>query len=292
MGGLWVDYERHPEGGLIEGSTRNQQTNIPGLYAIGECDYQFHGANRLGANSLLSCIFSGLFVAPSIQAMLSSLKGSAGDDNFRGLMQTASAGKQAEHDKLLKRDGGGENPYLIHQDLGRVMTETATVVRQNDQMTRAYEKVRELEARMARCSLSDTGHWTNQNVVFTKALRDMFPLAKAILKGALMRDESRGAHFKPDFTMPGLTADDPAERRHQAEGWCDEFQKKNEKWLKTTIATFKDGEPTISYEEVDTSLIPPRPRLYGLKGAEMIEEVWTERQAAKDAAAQRQPVTA
>ena len=55
------------------GSPRNQQTNIPGLYAIGECDYQYHGANRLGANSLLSCIFSGLIVAPGIVNVLKSL---------------------------------------------------------------------------------------------------------------------------------------------------------------------------------------------------------------------------
>jgi succinate dehydrogenase / fumarate reductase flavoprotein subunit len=68
MGGLWCDYQRTAEGGLQPASPRNQVTNIPGLYAIGECDYQYHGANRLGANSLLSCIFSGLFVAPGIQS--------------------------------------------------------------------------------------------------------------------------------------------------------------------------------------------------------------------------------
>ena len=75
MGGLWVDYERTAAGGLKMGSPRNQQTNIPGLYAIGECDYQYHGANRLGANSLLSCIFSGLIVAPTVETAFGSLKG-------------------------------------------------------------------------------------------------------------------------------------------------------------------------------------------------------------------------
>ena len=75
MGGLWVDYERTADGGLVAGSPRNQQTNIPGLYAIGECDYQYHGANRLGANSLLSCIFSGLFVAPGIEKSLGVAQG-------------------------------------------------------------------------------------------------------------------------------------------------------------------------------------------------------------------------
>jgi succinate dehydrogenase / fumarate reductase flavoprotein subunit len=292
MGGLWADYVRGKDGGLEPENPRNQQTDIPGLYAMGECDYHYHGANRLGANSLLSCIFTGLFAAPGIEKLLGSLKTSATDAKFDSLHTGAVATKQAEHDALLKQSGGGdENPYEIHHQLGEEMTKAATVVRRNDQIEAAITKVNELCERSQRCSLSDTGAWTNQNVMFTKALRDMFPLAKAILKGALMRDESRGAHYKPDFTMPGLTADDPAERRHQAEAWCDAFQKKNEKWLKTTIATFKDGEPTISYEEVDTSLIPPRPRLYGLKGAEMIEEVWTERQAAKDAAAQRQPAT-
>ena len=66
MGGLWCDYEANAEGGLSVGSPRNQQTNVPGIFAIGECDYQFHGANRLGANSLVACLFSGLTVAPGV----------------------------------------------------------------------------------------------------------------------------------------------------------------------------------------------------------------------------------
>jgi succinate dehydrogenase / fumarate reductase flavoprotein subunit len=139
-----------------------------------------------------------------------------------------------------------------------------------------------LEDRARRCSLSDTGNWTNQNIVFTKSLKDMFPIAKAILLGALQRDECRGAHFKPDFTMPGIEATDPAEKRRLAEQWCDRFEENMDKWLKSTIATLDDdGEVVLTYEDVDTTLIPPRPRLYGLVGAEVIEEVWKARQAAK-----------
>ena len=78
MGGLWADYERTEDGGLQPGSIRNQVTNIPGLYAIGECDYQYHGGNRLGANSLLSCIFSGLFVAPCIENWMKTSGAAAG----------------------------------------------------------------------------------------------------------------------------------------------------------------------------------------------------------------------
>ena len=282
MGGLWVDYEKSAGGGLVVGSTRNQQTNIPGLYAIGECDYQYHGANRLGANSLLSCIFSGLLVAPGIDKLVRSHRAAAAELPS-SLFEQARRQHQASYDRLLKRPSGGENPYLLHQELGHVMTKAATVVRHNDTLSEAYEKVSELAERAQHCSLSDTGQWTNQNVVFTMALEDMFPLAKAILQGALQRDECRGAHYKPEFSMPGLEAEEPAERRRQAEQWCDRFEENTRRWLKSTIATCRpDGNVELSYEDVDTSLIPPRPRLYGLVGAEEIEIVWKSRQAGRD----------
>ncbi|HEY2826229.1 MAG TPA: succinate dehydrogenase flavoprotein subunit [Pirellulales bacterium] len=286
MGGLWVDYERTSAGGLKIGSPRNQQTNIPGLYAIGECDYQYHGANRLGANSLLSCIFSGLIMGPTIETLLGSLKGGSAAEQPASLYDNTRQREQDMHNRLLNRssttEGGGENPYLIHDELGRVMTKAATVVRFNDQLSEAYDKVCELEGRAKRASLSDTGNWTNQNVVFAKSLRDMFPVAKTILRGALQRDECRGAHYKPDFAMPGLEAPDGAQRGREAEAWCDRFEENTRKWLKTTIAKLSaEGEPQLSYEDVDTSLIPPRPRLYGLVGADLIEQVWKERQAKK-----------
>jgi succinate dehydrogenase / fumarate reductase flavoprotein subunit len=280
MGGLWVDYEKNASGGLALGSPRNQRTNIPQLYAIGECDYQYHGANRLGANSLLSCIFSGLMVAPTIDNVIKTAKPAEAS-----LYSAAVSEKQAEHEQLLRRPSGGENPYLLHQELGNVMTKAATVVRHNNVLREAIDKVNELSERVKRCSLSDSGNWTNQNVMFTKALRDMFPLAKAILLGALARDECRGAHFKPEFAMPGLTATDPAELKREAEAWVDKFEANTNKWLKSTIASCdKQGEVTLSYEDVDTTLIKPRPRLYGLVGAGVIEEVWKARQAAKSTA--------
>jgi succinate dehydrogenase / fumarate reductase flavoprotein subunit len=282
MGGLWVDYQRSADGGLQVGSPKNQVTNIPNLYAIGECDYQYHGANRLGANSLLSCIFSGLITAPGIETLLKGQK-QAASELPSSLFDDARRLHQSRHDALLKRSGGGENPYLIHQELGDVMTKVATVVRRNDQLESGLEKVHELYERAKKCSLSDTGHWTNQNVVFTKALLDMFPLALTILKGALQRDECRGAHFKPAFAFGSLKATDPAGRRQEAEEWCDRFEAHSAKWLKSTIAQWTGDDVEITYEDVDTSLIPPRPRLYGLVGAEDIEKVWNERAAKRTA---------
>lgn len=284
MGGLWVDYQKSANGGLQVGSPKNQMTNIPNLYAIGECDYQYHGANRLGANSLLSCIFSGLITGMGVETLLKSSK-SAASELPASLFAGAVKQQQDRHNALLKRPKGGENPYLIHQELGDVMTKAATVVRYNNQLTEALGKVHELYERAKKCSLSDTGNWTNQNVVFTKALLDMFPLALCILKGALQRDECRGAHFKPDFAMSSLTATDPEGKRREAEAWCDQFDANNKKWLKSTIATWNGESPGLTYEDVDTSSITPRPRLYGLVGAEEIEKVWKERQAAKETAA-------
>lgn len=278
MGGLWVDYVKGAHGGLEAGNPRNQMTNIEGLYALGECDYQYHGANRLGANSLLSCIFSGLFVGPCIETYMKSKKAASELDS--SLFTGAVAQQEKRHQALLD-NRGGENPYLIHQELGDIMTRAATVVRRNDQLKDALAKVGELAERASRCSLSDSGSWTNQNVIFTKALQDMFPIAKSILKGALLRDECRGAHFKPDYSMPSLKETDPAKRRAEAELWCDRFEENSKKFLKSTIATCVNGDPEITYEDVDTSLLPPRPRLYGLVGAEEIEKVWKERTAAK-----------
>ena len=291
MGGLWVDYEASASGGLLPGSPKNQVTNIPGLYALGECDYQYHGANRLGANSLLSCIFSGLFVAPGIVNVMKNNK--AASDLPKSIFEKAVAVQESRHKALLANQSGNENPYLLHQELGDTMTRVATVVRDNAQIDEAYARVLDLHARSKRCSLSDTGSWTNQNVIFTKAVQDMFPVALGILKGARMRDESRGAHYKPAFSPPSLKSTEPAERLREAEAWCDDFEANNKKFLNSTICTWDGTEPVHSFEPIDTRLLPPRPRLYGLVGAEAIEQVWKERLAkAKSKSESKQLVSA
>lgn len=288
MGGLWADYAKAADGGLDPGNPINQMTNIEGLYAIGECDYQYHGGNRLGANSLLSCIFTGLFSGPGIQNFINSQK-IAASELEASIFEGAVTREEERHSGLLSGTGG-ENPYLIHQELGDVMTRAATVVRRNAQLDEAYRKVDDLHQKARNCALTDAGSWTNQNVIFTKALQDMFPIAKAILKGARMRDECRGAHFKPDFARESLKETDPELRRKEAEAWCDEFEQNNKKFLKSSLASYDGNDPEIEYEDVDTSSIPPRPRLYGLVGGEVIEEVWSERTSKKSPPAE--PVTA
>lgn len=276
MGGLWCDYERDPAtGGLKVGSPRNQMTNIPGLYAIGEADYQYHGANRLGANSLLSCVFAGMIVAPGIVNHLNSLRSPTAADVPSSLFDSEVRKHKEIADRLIGSDGK-ENPYELHRDLGNTMTRNCTVVRHNKDIEATLAKLDELTDRYRRVSLADKANWANQNLGFARALGDMLALAKVIAKGALLRDECRGVHYKPEVQIPPPKSDSPAELRREAQEWCNAFRKKNEKWLKSTIADYTPDGPRISYEPVDTSMIPPRPRTYGLKGAEIIEQVWKE----------------
>jgi len=284
MGGLWVDYEKNDRtGGLNWDSPRNQQTNVPGLFAIGECDYQYHGANRLGANALLSCIFSGLLAGHALRSFVQKPPGGGAEGVPASLRDGAAARHRGEFEALLKR-AGEENPYLLHRELGRLMTANVTVVRNNTDLRATLGQLEALRERWQHAALSDRSHWTNQNLSFTRALGDMILLARVIAEGALRRDECRGAHYKPEFEIPPPTADEPGELRRQAEEWCRRYQAQNDQWLKTTIARHTPDGPSFNYEPVECHLIPPRPRTYGLRGAEIIEQVWRARTAPAEAA--------
>ncbi len=141
MGGLWVDYEKDPAtGGMRHGSPRNHATNIPGLYACGECDYAYHGANRLGANSLLSASYSGRVAGESV---VSYLKGLGNGRLELPAVETESevARQQAINARLMAGDGG-ESPYRIHRDLGELMTNKVGVVRANPELAVALDEAR------------------------------------------------------------------------------------------------------------------------------------------------------
>ncbi|MNM23445.1 Fumarate reductase flavoprotein subunit [compost metagenome] len=223
MGGMWVDY--------------NQMTNIPGLFAAGECEYQYHGANRLGANSLVSAIFGGMVSGPKAVEYIKSLKKSA-QDVSSSVFDSASRAQQDKYDNLLKMTGT-ENAYVIHKELGEWMTANMTVVRHNPKLEATIGKIRELKERYRQINMNDTSRWNNQGAAFTRQLWNMLELAEAMTKGALLRNESRGAHYKPEFPS-----------------------RNDEEFLKTTKAAWTPDGPQITYEDVDVSLIPPRVRDY------------------------------
>ena len=222
MGGLWVDF--------------NQMTNIPGLFAAGECEYQYHGANRLGANSLVSCIFGGFISGPNALKYAQNLEGQEGDGGH-----AAEIARQAEINAKLLKNEGKENPFKLWRELGATMTEHVTVIRYNKGLMQADEKIVELVERYKNVNLSDRSQWANTSFAFARQLKNMLELSRTITLGALLRDESRGAHYKPDFP-----------------------DRNDERFLKTTKASFTGAPegPKFEYEEVDTQFIKPRPRSY------------------------------
>ena len=224
MGGLWVDYDL--------------MTSIPGVFSGGEANYEYHGANRLGANALVSCTFDGMKGGPRMIDYATGLKSLAADSPESMFEEAVSR----QEDRLRTVYGlteGPENPYALHQELGDWMTRYCTVIRDEAKLQQTDEKIGELMERWSRIALPDTGEWVNQSVVFTRQLSDMFELARVMVRGAIARKESRGVHLRPDYP-----------------------ERDDANWLKTTIAEWTPDGPRLSYEPVDVSLVPPRPRQY------------------------------
>ncbi|KML34389.1 succinate dehydrogenase flavoprotein subunit [Rossellomorea marisflavi] len=228
MGGLWVDYD--------------QMTNIPGLFAAGECDYSQHGGNRLGANSLLSAIYGGMVAGPNAIKYIEGLESSV-ETVPASVFERHVKQEQEKWNEIMSMDGT-ENAYVIHKELGEWMTDNVTVVRHNDKLVETDKKIVELMERYKKININDTAKWSNQGAMFTRQLWNMLQLARVITIGALNRNESRGAHYKPEFP-----------------------ERNDEDFLKTTMAKFNASAnaPEFHYEEVDTSLIKPRKRDYSKK---------------------------
>ena len=141
-------------------------------------------------------------------------------------------------DALLNQQGS-ENPITIWRELGEAMTENVTVIRYNPALEKTLSIIGELQGRFAKINLQDRTQWANQTLNFVRELGNMLVLARAITMGALARNETRGAHYKPEFP-----------------------NRDDVNWLKTTKASYKAGTIKLEYEPVDTSLIPLRERKY------------------------------
>ncbi|HEX8924364.1 MAG TPA: succinate dehydrogenase flavoprotein subunit, partial [Terriglobales bacterium] len=225
MGGLWVD--------------DNQRTNIQGLYAAGECDYSIHGANRLGANSLVSSIYGGFISGPdAVQYAREQAKGAV---DVPSTVFEGEKKRQEEMNARLMSNQGSENPFKLWREMGDTMSQHVTVSRYNKGLQETDAKLVELLERYRNVNLSDRTQWANTTFAFTRQLYNMLQLARVITQGAFLRNESRGAHYKPDFP-----------------------ERDDANFLKTTKAYFAPDadEPRFEYEPVDVSLIKPRPRRY------------------------------
>jgi len=233
MGGLWVDY--------------NQMTNIPGLFAIGEQDYEFHGANRLGANSLLSCLYSGYIIPSRIEDYVKNANTIVSENAIKEHLSYA-----VEEIEKIKNMKGEINPYSLAEDFRKVMSEKVTVVRNKEGLEYSYSFVEEcLEKYNFINSYSLDSAYPITTISYIKQLKDMMILSLAIIKGAILRQESRGAHYRTDF-----------------------LQRDDKNFLKTTKCKFDPRTlgPIVSYDEVDVSIIPPQEREYKSSHKEKINK--------------------
>jgi len=237
MGGGWVDF---PAADDPDRWTRfRQMTNIPGCFNVGESDYQYHGANRLGANSLLSCIFGGLVTGNEVPRYIDSLSTSYDEISSKTFERSLQLEEDFKKD-LLSRNGA-ENVHMLHDELAEWMVNNVTVKRNNKDLTLTLNKIKEIKERYKNISLDDRTKFSNQTYVFANQFLSMLELAQVITKGALCRNEFRGAHFKSEFP-----------------------NRDDENFLKTTIATYdaKKDEPVISYEPVEMQYLKPILRDY------------------------------
>jgi len=276
MGGLWTTFTKgsynpddartkHKSGtrapinfdiglGMQLGAPNNSMTNIPGIFAFGEVNFAYHGANRLGANALLSCIFDGLFCGLSVVNYIKNEAPSKqpAEDVAQSVFDNAVAIEQAKVKRLMDAvDPAGNravevNPYAIGKEMGDEMTAACTVVRSDPRLRQCLNKLAELKDRYSRLKLADAATWTNQSMSYTRAVGDMLLIAEAIAKGALERRESRGAHYREDFK-----------------------DRDDANFMKTTLAKFDPATATstIEFVPIDASLIKPAVRNYGKKDA-------------------------
>lgn len=237
MGGAWVDWPSVDDPDRRE--RFRQMTNLTGCFNIGESDYQYHGANRLGANALLSCIFSGLVAGVEVPRYIDSLA-SHYDKTPESVFQHALSIEEKIQKDLLRKDGP-ENVHQLHDELAHCMVLSVSVKRDNPDLMKAIQTIKKIRQRYERIGMTDRGTTLNQTYVFAHQFKAMLEVALIIAKGALLRNEFRGSHFKPEFP-----------------------ERDDGNWLKTTIATYDPhtDEPVITYESIDTRHLDPIKRDY------------------------------
>jgi succinate dehydrogenase / fumarate reductase, flavoprotein subunit len=226
MGGIPTD----TDGRVVMGA---DEAVVPGLYAAGECAcVSVHGANRLGTNSLLDLVVFGR---------------RAGDDAARyiGEAGLAMPPEHPERPTLELLDGilgrtTGDNAGEIRQELQDNMFDLAFVVRSDESLTKMQQILASLRERYERVAITDKGGLYNTDLMETVELGYLLDCADALVAGALVRTESRGAHFREDHPL-----------------------RDDANWLKHTLATREqDGTIRIEYKPVKMGPYVPMERKY------------------------------
>lgn len=232
MGGLWVDYEL--------------MTTIPGLYALGECNFSDHGANRLGANSLLQASIDGYFILPN--TINNYLADHLADETLSVEHHAFAESEKevAEHlNKLLIIDGD-RTVDDFHRELGKIMWDECAMSRSEKGLRKALNRIEEIKVGFWK-DLCVTGSSTEHNGELEKAYRmaDFIDLAKLMCIDALQREESCGAHFREEYQTD--------------EG---EALRRDEEYTYVSAWEYRAGEFELHKEELEFDKVKPTERSY------------------------------
>jgi succinate dehydrogenase / fumarate reductase flavoprotein subunit len=224
MGGIPVDINGHVK------KSPNELTE--GLYAAGECAcVSVHGANRLGANSLLEALFYGRWVGKSILNDIDAISLKEANEK--------DAENMLNEVKGLLNSNGDERVAQIRSELQETMSTKVGVFREESTMLEAKEKLKELRKRFKNIKLDDKSKLYNTDLQEAIELGHMLDYALFIVEGAINRKESRGAHFREDYP-----------------------KRDDENFLKHTYGYLKDDEVEIEYGEVKITKFEPQERKY------------------------------
>ena len=234
MGGLWVDY--------------NLMTTIPGLYAIGECNFSDHGANRLGASALMQGLADGYFVLPyTIGDYLSHKIQAPKVKTDTKAFDEAEKNVKARIEKLLSINGK-QSVDDIHKKLGHIMWENVGMARTKESLEKAITEIQALRKEFWK-DVKVVGRADDFNVELEKALRvaDFLELGELMARDALHREESCGGHFRVE---------------HQTEEG--EAKRDDENFVYAAVWEYKgmDEAPEMTKEPLNFEFVHPAQRNY------------------------------
>jgi len=177
--------------GGIRVNSDSQQTNVPGLFACGECAGGMHGANRLGGNSLSDLLVFGKLAGDSAANYVNNLENQLDCNN----QEVSKIIKEATD--ILNREEG-KNPYLVHEELQNILQSYVSIVRTGEELALGLEKLQELKVDIVEVFAHASAQY---NPGWNEALdlKNLIVTAEAVTRAALIREESRGAHTRLDF---------------------------------------------------------------------------------------------
>lgn len=211
-------------------------SDIEGFYAAGECAcVSVHGSNRLGGNSLLDTVVFGKIAGEESSLLV---KESEGFPESEKVLLEEALNQKKRIEEWGKKDTGIKIHTLLNK-LKVVMSEKVGIFRQRKDLEESVEKIRELREDYSQVYLSGKNLHFSQELINIIEFASMLDLAEVISLGALNREETRGSHYRLDFT-----------------------ERNDKDWLKHTLVSIKKGQPHISYKDVDVSKYKPEARKY------------------------------